>query len=239
MQRIAVELKLDPLEVIQRNLVPNGAVSVPHRRRRALDPATIRPASRPRAARAASPICSAARGGARRRPPLRHRLRRRGRAERVEHGLHHDPADARGARKAGPKNGAQATATVNVDPVGAVSVTADVTVQGQGIAPCCRRSSPTRSGSSSTTSTWCPRSTPPRTSGRSPPATIRAGSRPAPRWRRISRPSGWPRSSRAPRRSSSTCCRRTSSSPAARCSRAQSENALPFGRVAGPRTGRR
>jgi 2-furoyl-CoA dehydrogenase large subunit len=34
--------------------------------------------------------------------------------------------------KAGPKNGAISMATVNVDPLGAVSVTADVTVQGQG-----------------------------------------------------------------------------------------------------------
>ena len=34
--------------------------------------------------------------------------------------------------KSGPKNGAVSMATVNVDPLGAVSVTADVTVQGQG-----------------------------------------------------------------------------------------------------------
>src|SRR5437588_1661620 len=34
--------------------------------------------------------------------------------------------------KAGPKSGAVSMATVNVDPLGAVSVTADVTVQGQG-----------------------------------------------------------------------------------------------------------
>ena len=34
--------------------------------------------------------------------------------------------------KAGPKNGAVSMVTVNIDPLGAVSVTADVTVQGQG-----------------------------------------------------------------------------------------------------------
>src|SRR5204862_5637072 len=34
--------------------------------------------------------------------------------------------------KAGPKNGAVSMATVNVDPLGAVSVTAHVTLQGQG-----------------------------------------------------------------------------------------------------------
>jgi 2-furoyl-CoA dehydrogenase large subunit len=39
-------------------------------------------------------------------------------------------ADAR--ERAGPKNGAVSMVTVNVDPLGAVSMTADVTVQGQG-----------------------------------------------------------------------------------------------------------
>ena len=34
--------------------------------------------------------------------------------------------------KAGPKNGATSMVTVNIDPLGAVSATADVTVQGQG-----------------------------------------------------------------------------------------------------------
>ncbi|MFM1815700.1 MAG: hypothetical protein RLZ98_2395 [Pseudomonadota bacterium] len=40
------------------------------------------------------------------------------------------PADVR--ERAGPKNGAVSMVTVNVDPVGSVAVTADVTVQGQG-----------------------------------------------------------------------------------------------------------
>src|SRR5262249_24556338 len=34
--------------------------------------------------------------------------------------------------KAGPKNGATSMVTVNIDPLGAVTATADVTVQGQG-----------------------------------------------------------------------------------------------------------
>src|SRR6202012_2191814 len=38
---------------------------------------------------------------------------------------------AQAREKAGPKNGAVSMATVNIDPLGAVSVTADVTVQGQ------------------------------------------------------------------------------------------------------------
>ncbi len=40
------------------------------------------------------------------------------------------PADVR--ERAGPKNGAVSMVTINVDPVGSVTVTADVTVQGQG-----------------------------------------------------------------------------------------------------------
>ena len=58
---------------------------------------------------------------------------------------------AQAREKAGPKNGAVSMVTVNVDPLGAVSVTADVTVQGQGhetvlsqivadqLGPCSRR----------------------------------------------------------------------------------------------------
>ena len=38
---------------------------------------------------------------------------------------------AQAREKAGPKNGAVSMARVNIDPLGAVSVTADVTVQGQ------------------------------------------------------------------------------------------------------------
>ena len=56
-QRIAVELGLDHLDVIRRNLVPSGAISLQGRgRRRSTTPAIIRARSRPRSATAASNI---------------------------------------------------------------------------------------------------------------------------------------------------------------------------------------
>ena len=56
-QRIAVELGLDHLDVIRRNLVPTGEVSLQGRGRRALStPAIIRARSKPRSATAASNI---------------------------------------------------------------------------------------------------------------------------------------------------------------------------------------
>ncbi len=96
MQRIAVELKLDPLDVIRRNLVP--AEKFPYRAaagalydsgdysRAVGDRGRGRPARRSQAP---------ARCGARRRAQIRHRLCRGGRAGNVEHGLSLDPDDAR------------------------------------------------------------------------------------------------------------------------------------------------
>ena len=79
-------------------------LSVPDRERRAArfrklsggDPARRR---RGRARRAQV----APRSGARRGPALRHRLYRRGRAQRVQHGLHHDRADAGRAPQGRPE----------------------------------------------------------------------------------------------------------------------------------------
>lgn len=133
MQRIAVEMDLDPLEVIRRNLIPAG--SFPYQTcsgglydsgnyQKAIDIAT----------------------GDGRLEALRAR-----RDERRAAGKHYGigfaavvepgqsnmgylstlvPVAKREA--AGPKNGAVSVATVGVDPLGAVSVTADVTAQGQG-----------------------------------------------------------------------------------------------------------
>ena len=50
-------------------------------------------------------------------------------------------------RKAGPKNGAQATATVAIDPVGSVCVHVARSRKARAIVPCCRRSWPTCSAS--------------------------------------------------------------------------------------------
>ena len=134
MQRIAVELGLDPLDVIRRNLIPadafpyrtaTGALLDSGDYQAALDAGGAR--RRPRRAAAA------ARRGAGRGPALRHRLRGGRRAQRLQHGLHHDCPDRRAsARKAGPKNGAQATATVAIDPLGAVTRAVASVPQGQG-----------------------------------------------------------------------------------------------------------
>ena len=132
-QRIAVELDLDHLDVIRRNLIPVG--KFPYRTAAGalydsgdytraiattigdgrLDDLT----RRRNAARAAGKLYGI------------------GFAAVVEPGMSNMgylstllTADAR--ERAGPKNGAVSMVTVNVDPLGAVSVTADVTVQGQG-----------------------------------------------------------------------------------------------------------
>ena len=132
MQRIAVELKLDPLDVIRRNLIPASAF--PYRTatgalydsgdyRRAIDLATethLAGLMRCRdEARAAG------------------RLYGIGFAAAVEPSVSNmgyittvlTPAER---KKAGPKNGAQATATIAIDPVGSVSVHVASTPQGQG-----------------------------------------------------------------------------------------------------------
>jgi 2-furoyl-CoA dehydrogenase large subunit len=132
-QRIAVELGLDHLDVIRRNLIP--ARKFPYRAAagalydsgdygRAVD-TTVGDGRlddlrrRRQQARAAGKLYGI------------------GFAAVVEPGMSNMgylstllTADAR--ERAGPKNGAVSMVTVNVDPLGAVSMTADVTVQGQG-----------------------------------------------------------------------------------------------------------
>lgn len=132
MQRIAVELKLDPLELIKRNLIP--AAKFPYRTAagalydsgdylRAIDIAAgegrLDDLKRRRAAARAEG-----------------RLYGIGFAAIVEPAMSNmgylSTLMTRQAReKAGPKSGAVSMARVNVDPLGAVTVTADVTVQGQ------------------------------------------------------------------------------------------------------------
>jgi 2-furoyl-CoA dehydrogenase large subunit len=132
MQRIAVELKLDPLDVIRRNLIPTqkfpyrtaaGALYDSGDYARAIDEAI---------------------GGGRLDELKRRRdaARAAGRKYGIGFAVVVEPAmsnmgylstlltpDVR--EKTGPKNGAVSMATVNIDPLGAVTVTADVTVQGQ------------------------------------------------------------------------------------------------------------
>ena len=133
MQRIAEELSLDPLDVIRRNLIPANAF--PYRAaagalydsgdyHRAVD--IITGAGRLNELQARR---DAARAAGR-----RYGL---GFAAVVEPGMSNmgylSTLLTRDAReRAGPKNGAISMATVNIDPLGAVSVTADVPAQGQG-----------------------------------------------------------------------------------------------------------
>jgi len=132
-QRIAVELNLDHLDVIRRNLIP--AEKFPYR---AAAGSLYDSGDYPRAVEIAL-------GDGR----LDYFKKRRDevRAAGGKYGIGFavvvEPAmsnmgylstlltpEARD--KAGPKNGATSMVTVNIDPLGAVSVTADVTVQGQG-----------------------------------------------------------------------------------------------------------
>jgi len=132
MQRIAVELKLDPLDVIRRNLVP--AQKFPYRTAAG---ALYDSGDYPRAVEIAA--------GEGRLDDLKRRrdaARAAGRIYGIGFAAIVEPAMSnmgylstlmtREAReKAGPKSGAVSMATVNIDPLGAVTVTADVTVQGQ------------------------------------------------------------------------------------------------------------
>ena len=133
MQRVAVELGLDPLEVIRRNLIPAAAFPYRTAPGALLDsgdyPATLE------AGLAAGKLDDlvARRDAAR----AEGRLYGIGFAAVVEPSVSNMgyiatvlTADER--RKAGPKNGAQATATIAIDPVGSVSVHVASVPQGQG-----------------------------------------------------------------------------------------------------------
>jgi 2-furoyl-CoA dehydrogenase large subunit len=130
-QRIAVELDLDPLDVIRRNLVQNfpyraaaGALYDSGNYVQAVETTVgdgrLDDLKRRRAAARAAG-----------------RLYGIGFAAVVEPGMSNmgylsTLLTAAARERAGPKNGAVSMVTVNVDPLGAVAVTADVTVQGQG-----------------------------------------------------------------------------------------------------------
>src|SRR5690348_16631953 len=131
-QRIAVELKLDPLDVIRRNLIP--APKFPYRTAAG---ALYDSGDYARAVEIAT--------GAGRLADLKKR-RDAARSQGKHYGIGFaalvEPAmsnmgylstlmTAQAREKAGPKNGAVSMARVAIDPLGAVTVTADVTVQGQ------------------------------------------------------------------------------------------------------------
>src|SRR5271168_4002679 len=132
MQRIAVELKLDPLDVIRKNLIP--AEKFPYRTAAG---ALYDSGDYARAVEIAL--------GDGRLDDLKRRrdaARAAGRHYGIGFAAVVEPAMSNmgylstlltpaAREKAGPKNGAVSMATVNIDPLGAVTVTADVTVQGQ------------------------------------------------------------------------------------------------------------
>ena len=133
MQRVAATLGLDPLEVIKRNLVPADAMPYRAAAGARLDsgdyPATVDHG----AAEGALDTLRARRDAAR----AAGRLYGIGFAAAVEPSISNmgyittvlSPEER---RKAGPKDGAVSHATVAVDPLGAVTVTADSLPQGQG-----------------------------------------------------------------------------------------------------------
>ena len=132
MARIAVELRLDPLDVIRRNLIP--AQKFPYRTAAG---ALYDSGDYLRAVEKAI-------GGGRLEDLKRRRdaARGAGRKYGIGFAVVVEPTMSnmgylstlltpQARDKAGPKNGAVSMATVNIDPLGAITVTADVTVQGQ------------------------------------------------------------------------------------------------------------
>ena len=132
MQRIAVELKLDPLDVIRRNLIP--AQKFPYRTAAGAlyDSGDYFKAVEIAVGEGRLAELKRRRDAAR----AQGRLYGIGLAAIVEPAMSNmgylSTLMSKEAReKAGPKSGAVSMATVNIDPLGAVTVTADVTVQGQ------------------------------------------------------------------------------------------------------------
>lgn len=132
-QRIAIELDLDPLDVITRNLVPADAFPYRTASGALLDSGNYQEAIRRAAQEGALTELKARRDAAR----AEGRLYGIGYTAVVEPSVSNmgyittvlTPAER---RKAGPKNGAQATATVAIDPVGSVTVHVASVPQGQG-----------------------------------------------------------------------------------------------------------
>ena len=133
MQRVAVELDLDPVEVIRKNLVPTGAFPY-----RTATGATLDSGDYAKALETAL-----AQGGFADLRKRQQAARAQGRIYGIGLTAAVEPSVSNMGyittvltpeerRKAWPKNGAQATATVSLDPLGGVSVHAASVPQGQG-----------------------------------------------------------------------------------------------------------
>ena len=133
MQRVAATLGLDPLEVIRRNLVPADAMPYRAAAGAVLDAGDFPETVEYGAAEGALDALRAKQAEAR----AEGRLYGIGYAAAVESSISNmgyitTVLSAEERRKAGPKDGAVSHATVAVDPLGAVTVTADSIPQGQG-----------------------------------------------------------------------------------------------------------
>jgi 2-furoyl-CoA dehydrogenase large subunit len=131
--RIAAQLDIDPLEIIRRNLVPAGAFPYRTASGALLDSGDYQQAIRRGVDEGGLAELKSRRDAAR----AEGKLYGIGYAAVVEPSVSNmgyittvlTPAER---RKAGPKNGAQATATISIDPVGSVSVHVSSVPQGQG-----------------------------------------------------------------------------------------------------------
>ena len=133
MQRVAATLDLDPLTVIRRNLVPADAMPYRAAAGAVLDSGDFPATADYGATEGALDSLRAKREAAR----AEGRLYGIGFAAAVEPSISNmgyitTVLSAAERRKAGPKDGAVSHATVSVDPLGAVTVTADSIPQGQG-----------------------------------------------------------------------------------------------------------
>ncbi|MBX9587774.1 MAG: molybdopterin-dependent oxidoreductase [Hyphomonadaceae bacterium] len=133
MQRIALELKLDPLEVIRRNLVPSKAFPYRTATGALLDSGNYQQALE----------VAARDGGLAELRARRDAARREGKLYGIGFAAVVEPSVSNMGyittaltpeerAKAGPKNGAQATATISIDPLGTVSAHIASVPQGQG-----------------------------------------------------------------------------------------------------------
>jgi 2-furoyl-CoA dehydrogenase large subunit len=133
MQRIAIALKLDPLEVIRRNLVPAKAMPYRTATGALLDSGDF----------GATLEAAVSDGGLDALRARRDAARAQGRYYGIGFAAVVEPSVSNMGyitaaltpeerRRAGPKNGAQSTATISLDPLGAVSVQVASTPQGQG-----------------------------------------------------------------------------------------------------------
>ena len=133
MQRVAIELKLDPTEVIRRNLVPGDAFPYRTASGALLDSGDYEKAL----------DVALDEGGYAELKNRRDAARAQGRIYGIGCTAVVEPSvsnmgyittvlTAEERRRAGPKNGAQATATVTLDPVGSVTVQTASVAQGQG-----------------------------------------------------------------------------------------------------------